>query len=77
MTNEEAIKRKEELFAPIHQQILMTDDDNDLLLLATNMLTSSMHIFYSHYGHQAATMLIDSLYNHAFNAYKGVPPKQN
>lgn len=51
MDNTEQLnQRRAELFAPIHQQILMTDNENDLLLLATNMFTSSMHIFCQQYG---------------------------
>jgi hypothetical protein len=50
MDTERLNQRREELFAPIHQQILMTDNENDVLLLATNMFTSSMHIFCQQYG---------------------------
>jgi hypothetical protein len=50
--------RRNELFAPIHQQILMTDDNIDIVLLATNMLTSALHIYVSQYGFKAANSLI-------------------
>ena len=55
------IQRREELFAPIHQQILMTDDTNDLLLLSTNMLTTSIHIFCQHYGKADGLHMINEI----------------
>lgn len=61
MTEDELTKRREELFAPIQQQILMTDDENDVLLLATNMFTTSMHIFCQQYGLTAGMELMHVL----------------
>jgi hypothetical protein len=55
--------RKEELFKPIHQQILMTDDRNDLLLLATNMCKSSLRIFAEEYGIEGARGLVEHFLN--------------
>lgn len=52
--------RRNELFAPIHQQILMTDDTNDLVLLATNMLTTAIHIYANQYGFADTKTLVDS-----------------
>ena len=52
--------RREELMEPINRQIMMTDDTNDVVLLATNMFTTSMMIFYQNYGDDAAS-LIDKL----------------
>jgi len=61
MNQEELNLRREELFAPIHQQILMTDDENEVLLLATNMFTTSMHIFCQQYGLAAGMELMQVL----------------
>ena len=64
MDEDKLTKRREELFAPIQQQILMTDDENDVLLLATNMFTTSMHIFCQHYGLPAGMNLMQELLKH-------------
>ena len=59
MDIKKTLQRKEELFKPIHQQILMTDDRNDLLLLATNMCESSLRIFTEEYGAEGARGLME------------------
>jgi hypothetical protein len=61
MDEQELNQRREELFAPIQQQILMTDDENEVLLLATNMFTTSMHIFCQQYGLTAGLDLMQVL----------------
>jgi hypothetical protein len=61
MNEEQLIKRKDELFAPIHQQILMTDDNNDLLLLSLNMFTTSIDIMCNHYGNKDGMHLIEHM----------------
>lgn len=58
---EELIKRKEELFQPIYQQILMTDDRNDILLLGLNMAQSSIEIFLRAYGEESTRTLLDDM----------------
>jgi hypothetical protein len=63
MNEDDLTRRREELFAPIQKQILMTDDENDLLLLATNMFTTSMHIFCQQYGLAAGIDLMQVLIN--------------
>ena len=67
MTQEQLIARREELSAPIYQQILMTDDENDLLLLASSMLIRSFAIFINHYGVEAGNHLINELLNQVKN----------
>lgn len=47
-----------ELFQPIEQQIFMTDDKEDLLLLATVMFTSARKIFIEEYGEAEAKYLM-------------------
>jgi hypothetical protein len=61
MDDDKITNRREELFAPIQQQILMTDDQNDVLLLATNMFASSIHIFCQHYGLEAGMSLMQEI----------------
>ena len=63
MNEEQLIKRKEELFAPIHQQILMTDDINDMLLLSLNMFTTSVDIMCNHYGQKEGMDFIEHMLN--------------
>jgi hypothetical protein len=67
--DEKILKRQSKLMEPIHRQIMMTDDKNDLLILATNMLTTSMNIFYQHYGHDGASGLIDTIADGIKNKY--------
>ena len=59
MDIKKALIRKKELFQPIHRQILMTDDRNDLLLLASNMCETSINIFINEYGVDATKKLIE------------------
>jgi hypothetical protein len=61
MILEDLIKRKEELYSPIHQQIMMTDDKKDVLLLAINMLDSSIKIFLNEYGVEGTKCILDDM----------------
>ena len=61
MDNEKLLKRKKELFLPIDQQIMMTDEINDLLLLASNMCESSALIFLNHYGSTLTRALMEEI----------------
>jgi hypothetical protein len=60
---EKHLARMEELFQPIEQQILMTDDKNDLLLLSTIMLTTAKRIFEEQYGEQVGHILMNKILN--------------
>jgi hypothetical protein len=60
---EKLLKRKQELFAPIEQQIMMSDDKNDLLLLAHNMYSTSCRIFLDEFGEKDAKDLADQLFS--------------
>lgn len=53
--------RMKELFRPIEQQILMTDDENDLVLLSTVMLTTAKRILIKHYGEEEAKDLMKTI----------------
>jgi hypothetical protein len=58
---EDLIKRKDELFKPIHQQILMTDNNVDVILLAVNMCESSIRIFLDNYSIEDTKSIINDL----------------
>ena len=55
------LKRKQELFGPIEMQIYMTDDRNDLLLLASSMCQASYRIFSNEFTEQEAKALVNHL----------------
>ena len=61
MDTESLIKRKIELFAPIEMQIYMTDDKNDLLLLASSMCQASYRIFANEFTEEEAKALVNHL----------------
>ncbi|NBO28728.1 MAG: hypothetical protein EBX47_12070 [Synechococcaceae bacterium WB8_1B_057] len=50
MNREKDIKRMKELMAPIDQQILMCDDRNDLLMMASAMMITAKNIFEDQIG---------------------------
>lgn len=56
------MKRKRELFAPIEMQVYMTDDKNDLLLLASNMIESATRIYLNEFTEEEAKTIIDNLF---------------
>ena len=51
-------KRLTELFRPIERQILMTDDEHDLTMLATLMLTTGKDILIQRVGAEKAKRMI-------------------
>ena len=51
---QESVREKmQELMEPIDQQIMMTDDRNELLMIACAMLHRSKEIFYNELGRRA------------------------
>lgn len=48
----------EELFKPIEQQILMTDDTSDILLLASIMMTTSKRLYESILGKENTKLML-------------------
>jgi len=54
-------KRMNELFKPIEQQILITDDSNDLKLLSTVMFTTAKKIFINQFGDKQARYLMKTM----------------
>jgi hypothetical protein len=62
MTREEELHaRSRELSQPIHQQIMMCDNEQDVVLLASAMLSFSIHILDQHYGFEARNALLQSM----------------
>ena len=51
-------RRMMELFKPIERQIMMTDDEDDLILLSTVMITTAKKIYINRYGEEEAKKLI-------------------
>lgn len=45
MSDDKAKERMQEMFVPIDRQIMMCDNYNDLLMLASAMLTSAVRIY--------------------------------
>lgn len=68
------LARMNELFQPIEQQILMTDDKNDILLLSTIMLTTAKRIFEDHYGEQVGRILVNQIINNGVS--NGTPAQE-
>lgn len=54
MNREERIKRIEELMKPIDQQIMMCDDDQDLLMMASAMIATAKQILIINIGRDGA-----------------------
>lgn len=51
---QESVREKmQELMDPIDQQIMMTDDRNEMLMIACAMLHRSKEIFYNELGRRA------------------------
>jgi len=53
MNKQDRLTRMAELMQPIEQQILMCDNQQDLLMLASAMITSAKHIFIINLGSEA------------------------
>ena len=51
-------RRMRDLFRPIERQILLTDNEDDLIMLATLMLTTSKDILIQRLGSEKAKRMI-------------------
>jgi len=51
-------RRMRELFRPIERQILLTDDEEDLVMLASLMMTTSKDILVQRIGSEKAKRMI-------------------
>jgi hypothetical protein len=62
MDTEALLKRRQELFKVIDQQMMMTDDQNDMLLFASSMYESSIKIFINQYGVATTKEMTDGVF---------------
>ena len=54
----EIVERMEELFRPIEQQILMTDNTSDIMILASIMITTSKRLYESILGKEDTKLML-------------------
>ena len=59
----DVIARMEELMRPIDRQIMMCDNVEDVLMLASNMLITAKNIYIQRIGGQHAKKLLSELVN--------------
>lgn len=63
LDRERAINRMEELMLPIDKQIMMCDNVDDVLLLASVMTTTARTIFINQLGGKGAKNLLQMMVN--------------
>ena len=63
MDRKETIKRMIELMEPIDRQIMMCDNVEDLLMLASNMMVTAKMIYVQQLGGEGAKLLIQKMVN--------------
>ena len=54
-------KRKQDLMKPLNAQIMMTDDKNEVLILAAAMVEKGYSIFKEQYGADGAVKLLQTM----------------
>lgn len=59
----DVIARMEELMRPIDRQIMMCDNVEDLLMLASNMMVTAKMIYVQQLGGEGAKLLIQKMVN--------------
>jgi hypothetical protein len=59
----DVIARMEELMRPIDRQIMMCDNVEDLLMLASNMMVTAKMIYVQQLGGEGAKFLIQKMVN--------------
>lgn len=62
-TNEEVQARMKELMKPIDERIMMCDNVEDIMMLASIMMTTSIGIFRNTVGDEAAKALVDGAFD--------------
>ena len=65
--------RMAELFRPIEMQILMTDDEDDLIMLSTIMLTTAKDILIQRLGKERTWKMINRMERESKNS---TPPQK-
>ena len=63
LPREELINRMNELMIPIDRQIMMCDNVDDVLMLASNMLVTAKNIYVQRLGGKSAKALIMAMVN--------------
>lgn len=63
-SSEEILRRMEELMRPIDMQIMMCDNTDDVLMLASSMLTTAKSIYVQQLGAKAAKEVISLMLKH-------------
>lgn len=63
LSRKETINRMEELMIPIDRQIMMCDNVDDVLMLASNMLVTAKNIYVQRLGGLGAKELIMAMVN--------------
>ena len=62
-TNEEVHARMKELMKPIDERIMMCDNVEDILMLASIMMTTSVGILRSSLGNEVAKGLVEDVFS--------------
>jgi hypothetical protein len=63
MGRKETIARMEELMKPIDRQIMMCDNVEDVLMLASNMMVTAKMIYVQQLGGAGAKSLLEKMVN--------------
>ena len=63
LSKKEMQDRMEELIEPIDKQIMMCDNVEDILMLASSMLSTAKHIYIQRLGGKTAKILISGIAN--------------
>ena len=63
MSRKDTIERMQELMEPIDRQIMMCDNVEDVLMLASNMMVTAKMIYIQQLGGEGAKILIQKMVN--------------
>ena len=63
IVTKDVIARMDELMKPIDRQIMMCDNVEDLLMLASNMMVTAKMIYVQQLGGEGAKLLIQKMVN--------------
>jgi hypothetical protein len=78
---QDIIQRMEELMKPIDRQIMMCDNVQDILMLASNMLVTAKSIYVQNLGGAGAKELlqrmVDEIDDRILPLDRKVPPEDN
>ena len=63
LPDENYLKRSHELMRPIDRQIMMCDNEEDVLILASNMLITAKNIYIQRIGGRYAKKILSDMVN--------------